>query len=207
MRFTWRRGGEGDVLRWLAIGLVVLGCRTGSNRTPRSEPPAASPSPTDDGPAPSAATPPAALDESEMDPLEEGISRLRMGLADDALRLIETGLERDPGNVRALYFLGLAHAYDYRFAEARSTWETALSIARDRDVLARIQTTIGLTYEVEGRTGEAIEHLQGALLIVPNYAVARDELAMLRRRGPVHCNGVNWTEAFALFLFADLQRF
>ncbi|MBI1848710.1 MAG: tetratricopeptide repeat protein [Planctomycetes bacterium] len=203
MSLISRRGGEGDLASSLVVVLLALGCRSGSVQPPRSESITEPAAPTETAEA----TKLPIIDESEVDPLEEGITRLRMGLADDALHLLEASLQRDPGNVRGLYFLGLAHAYEYRFVEARAVWENVLAIARDRALLARIETTIGLTYEVEGRTGEAIEHLQAALLLLPNYPIARDELAVLRRRGPVRCNGTNWTEAFALFLFADVQPF
>ena len=204
MSLARRRGGEGEFARSLAIAVLALGCRSDSKQTPGTH---SIPEPLTSAETAEPAKPPAVDEAAAADPLEEGITRLRMGLADDALRLLEASLQKDPGNIRALYFVGLAHAYEYRFVEGRAVWENVLAIARDRTILARVETTIGLTYEVEGRTGEAIEHLQAALLLVPNYPIARDELAGLRRRGPVRCANANWTEAFALFLFADIQPF
>ena len=198
-----RRRGEGEWTALVAAAVLAFGCRAG----PASNPPPPPAPETPIAPWPdSAQKPDEEVRATDLDPLEEGISRLRMGLSEDATHLLESSVERDPTNVRALYFLGLAHAYDYRFGEARTVWERVLSLARDRIVQARIETTIGLTYEIEGRCGEAVEHLQAALTIVPGYPVARDELSALRRRGPVRCFNGNWTEPFALFLFADMQQ-
>ncbi len=196
-----RPGREGEITVLALAAILALGCRTDPGHGPSTPAAAVTAAPPDEK------EPAAENSEApQLDSLEEGISRLRMGLADDAIELLESSLAQNAQNVRALYFLGLALAYDYRFAEARSIWYRALAATRDRLVQARVETTIGLTYEIEGQSGEAVEHFQAALNIVPNYPIARDELSALRRRGPVRCLSGNWTEAFALFLFADLEQ-
>jgi predicted negative regulator of RcsB-dependent stress response len=111
-----------------------------------------------------------------------GAALLRSGQAAQAATQLQAALTADPGLLVAYARLAEADRKLGRFPEACQRCLAALRLDAN-DVEARYQ--LGLAYLAEGRTAEAAEQFNDAVLVRPDFTPARDALAKLQRAAGV----------------------
>jgi tetratricopeptide (TPR) repeat protein len=88
-----------------------------------------------------------------------------LGQGDDALRELELGAARLPGNVDVLAPLGYRYLRMHRFSQARIVFESI--VASERPAAAHKRVLIARALQGQGRFGEALAELQVARGFLP----------------------------------------
>jgi tetratricopeptide (TPR) repeat protein len=107
--------------------------------------------------------------------LEGAFAALQSGRPDEARRLAEQILARAPGHRRALSLLGVALLSSGRGADAIAPLTAAADGAADPGIEANL--AMALTHAQ--RIDDAITHLERAIALKPDFAVAYQKLALL----------------------------
>jgi tetratricopeptide (TPR) repeat protein len=93
------------------------------------------------------------------------VSHDALGRGDDALRELELGAARLPGNVDVLAPLGYRYLRMRRYSQARIVFESI--VASERPAIASKRVLIARALEGQGRFGEALAELQVARGLAP----------------------------------------
>jgi Tfp pilus assembly protein PilF len=88
-----------------------------------------------------------------------------LGRRDEALRELELGAARLPGNSGVLAALGLRQLSQRRYSQARATFESIVAV--EGPVLARKRLLVASTLEGQGRYQEALAEVQVARGLLP----------------------------------------
>jgi tetratricopeptide (TPR) repeat protein len=116
---------------------------------------------------------------------------------DQAEAWLRLALRDDPHSAEALYGLGSIYLKKEKTAEARETFERALTLrAGYPDTLPNAWNNLGLLATREGRTDQAIEYFQKALQLSPDHLVALENL------GNAYRQQKRWDEARTTLLRA-----
>jgi len=105
-----------------------------------------------------------------------GWELLKSGEAEAACRVLQEAATANPESFEAHFYLGTAEAMLGHFAQARASFQRALSLKRDH---APSYFNLGLIFEKEGRLREAMAHYQQALRYSPGHVPARQAVARL----------------------------
>jgi tetratricopeptide (TPR) repeat protein len=105
--------------------------------------------------------------------------RIDRGELEEAVRLLERSLARDPKLIEALGNLGNVRLAQGRLEEARAAYERLLALAPDDFIT---WSNLGVLETRRGRLADAVPLFQRALEINPNYADAQRNLAATLER-------------------------
>jgi tetratricopeptide (TPR) repeat protein len=89
---------------------------------------------------------------------------------EEAMKELELGASRLPGNVSVLAALGWKHMALRRPSQAKATWEKI--VARDAATVAIRHVLVGYALEGQGRCQEALREVQAARDIAPTHGGA-----------------------------------
>lgn len=107
------------------------------------------------------------------DPVDDVEQLLRQGEIEDALQQVETLLTTDPTNARVRFLKGLALAENEQLNEAIKVF---LSLTIDYPKAPQAYSNLAVIYARMERYEEAIQMLQRALRVDPDYAEAYENL-------------------------------
>ncbi|MGI6296200.1 MAG: tetratricopeptide repeat protein [Armatimonadota bacterium] len=116
---------------------------------------------------------------SENDQFRQGVEAFKAGNFDAAVEALEAVTHSDHENYKAFCYLGAAYAAKQRFNAAIGAFKTAQQIAPH---VASIYYNIAQAYEAGGVLSEAEYEYGRALEINPDYALAQEALAKLKKR-------------------------
>jgi tetratricopeptide (TPR) repeat protein len=106
---------------------------------------------------------------------EKGVSQQQRGRTDEAARLYQSILDRDPGHLGALQLLGVIHAQQGKLESA----VTLLRKAAERlPEAAETRNNLGLALHTLGRHREAAACFEKAIALNPRYAIAHNNLGL-----------------------------
>jgi tetratricopeptide (TPR) repeat protein len=100
-----------------------------------------------------------------------------LGRPDDALRELELGAARLPGDAAVLASLGSRHLAQRRFSQAKATFDAI--VAREGPALARKRLLVARALEGQGRLQEALREAQVAREVAPLDAAALETFSRL----------------------------
>lgn len=116
---------------------------------------------------------------SDNDQFQRGVEAFKAGDFDAAVEAFEAVTRIDHENYKAFCYLGAAYAAKQRFNAAIGAFKTAQQIAPH---VASIYYNIAQAYEVGGVLNEAEYEYGRALEINPDYSLAQEALAKLKKR-------------------------
>jgi tetratricopeptide (TPR) repeat protein len=101
---------------------------------------------------------------------------IAFGEEDEALSLLTTAIEEDPGNIKARIALGYEYASQGFLNEAREQFHMAAKLAPG---YADVRYNLALLFMGENQVVEALEEFKASLAINPSYLPARHSMAHL----------------------------
>ncbi|NLN76750.1 MAG: tetratricopeptide repeat protein [Armatimonadetes bacterium] len=116
---------------------------------------------------------------SENDQYARGVAAFKAGDYDTAVEELEAVTKSDPANHKAFCYLGATYAAKQRYNAAIGAFKSAQQIAPG---VASIHYNIAQAYEAGGVYSEAEYEYGRALEINPNYTLAQEALAKLKKR-------------------------
>lgn len=116
---------------------------------------------------------------NENDLFEDGMRAFKAGEFDAAVEKLEAATKLDSTNHRAFCYLGAAYAAKQRYNAAIGAFKMAEQIAPG---IASIHYNIAQAYESAGVLAEAEYEYGRALELKPDYALAQQALAKLKKR-------------------------
>jgi tetratricopeptide (TPR) repeat protein/peroxiredoxin len=109
--------------------------------------------------------------------LSLGSVYFQQGYMDQAGASFQIALRDNPESAEALYGIGSVYLDQEKTAEARESFERALTLrASYPDTMANSWNNLGLLAAREGRTGEAVGYFQKAIKLSPDHRIALDNL-------------------------------